>query len=141
MTLANPTRSFALSAYNRDAVLLASPAQRLVMLYDRLLLDLARARAAQESGDQIAASAQLVHAQEIVATLAATLKDGLWEGSGALRSLYAYVLQRLVQANLEHSVAATEECSALLAPIRDAWAQAAQQQQAPVSRLGDGIDG
>jgi len=38
-----------------------------------------------------------------------------------LDALYAYITMRLTQANLRNDVNALDECTRLLAPIRDAW--------------------
>ena len=52
--------------YLGDAVATSSPQQVLVMLYDRLALDLERAQKAVAAGDRSEASEQLQHAQAIV---------------------------------------------------------------------------
>ena len=57
--------------YYSDGVSTASPQQLLVMLYDRLALDLARGHEALVAGDRQVASDQLLHAQEIVMELRA----------------------------------------------------------------------
>ena len=74
--------------YARNAVLSATPARLLTMLYDRLLLDLSRAEAAQQAGNWQVASEQLIHAQAIIAELSGSLKVQDWEG-GASRGAVA----------------------------------------------------
>ncbi len=127
----------ALSAYSRDAAALTTPVQRLTMLYDRLMLDLDRAVEAQDAGEWLAASAPLIHAQDIVVLLSSTLRDGLWDGSEELRSVYEYVNGLLVRANVDHKPALTRECIALLTPISDAWHEAAAMSAgAPLPEAG-----
>jgi flagellar secretion chaperone FliS len=111
--------------YNRDSVLSASPARLLVMLYDRLLLDLARAETAQLGEDWPLASAQLLHAQEIVAELISSLRPEQWDGGPGLLAVYNYVLSGMVEANTKRSVEKTRECITLLEPLRLAWHEAA----------------
>lgn len=111
--------------YNRDAILSASPTRLLTMLYDRLLLDLRRAEAAQESGHWQVASENLLHAQDIIAELSATLKPGVWDGEESLRSIYDYTRTALVGANIHRDVARTREAIGLLEPIQQSWHQAA----------------
>ncbi len=111
--------------YTRDAVLSASPARLLTMLYDRLLLDLRRAEAAQHAADWQTANNNLLHAQEIVAELSATLRPGVWQGSDGLRALYEYVRMALVGANIHRDPARTREAIALLTPLQEAWHLAA----------------
>ncbi len=107
--------------YARDAILSASPARLLTMLYDRLLLDLRRAEAAQQAGDWQAANTQLLHAQDIIAELSATLRPDVWDGAEGLRGLYEYVRMALVSANIHRDVARTREAITLLMPLHEAW--------------------
>lgn len=111
--------------YNRDAILSASPVRLLTMIYDRLLLDLHRAEKAQESADWQTASDCLLHAQDIIAELNATLKSGIWDGAEGLRSLYDYVRRALVSANVNRNPSLTREAIELLEPLRQSWHQAA----------------
>ena len=113
------------SLYNRDSVLSASPARLLTLLYDRLLLDLQRAETAQLGEDWHVASAQLLHAQEIVTELMNSLRPDVWDGGPGLMAIYAYVNQGLVLANTGRDVTKTRECSRLLEPLRTAWHEAA----------------
>ena len=106
--------SYARQQYTRDAVLSASPARLLTMLYDRLLLDLRRAEAAQESADWQAASDNLLHAQDIIAELTATLRPGVWDGADGLRAIYEYVRVALVNANIHRDPERTREAITLL---------------------------
>lgn len=126
MTLASGT-SARRSAYGREAVLSATPVRLLTMLYDRLLLDLGRAEAAQEAGSWAEASENLVHAQAIVAELTSSLRIGLWDGAEDLQALYTYVAVTLVNANVHRDIALTREGITLLEPLRQAWHEAAAQ--------------
>ena len=82
----NPAQK--LAQLNREAILSASPARLLTMLYDRLLLDLNRAEAAQLAQDWIVASDNLMHAQDIIAELVSSLNTDSWDGAQGLQSLY-----------------------------------------------------
>jgi flagellar secretion chaperone FliS len=113
------------SQYNRDAILSATPVRLLTMLYDRLLLDLNRAEAAQGSQNWQVASENLLHAQAIVAELTSSLKVDAWDGGQGLLGLYTYVSNALVAANVRRDVERTRECITLLEPLRTAWYEAA----------------
>ncbi|MCC3273702.1 flagellar export chaperone FliS [Arthrobacter zhangbolii] len=113
--------------YARNAVLSASPARLLTMLYDRLLLDLARAEEAQQNGNWQVASENLLHAQAIITELLGTLKTDVWEGGENLHALYTYSLSTLMNANIGRDAKLTRECIDLLEPIRLAWHDAATQ--------------
>lgn len=114
-----------LSAYNRDSVLSASPARLLTMLYDRLLLDLRRAVDAQGLGDHAAAGSQLLHAQEIVLELTASLRTDVWAGAPTLAAIYDWLHRELVRANVSRDAGVTRDCLAAVEPLAEAWHEAA----------------
>ena len=111
--------------YLGDAVATASPQQVLVMLYDRLTLDLERAQLAVEEGDRSRVNQELQHAQAIVLELLSSLQVDMWEGGPRLASLYNWLLSELVQANLKCDGNRIRSCRQVVEPLRDAWRQAA----------------
>jgi flagellar protein FliS len=113
------------SRYLGDSVATASPQRILVMLYDRLALDLERARAALSEGDRQEASAQLQHAQDIVLELRSSLNVEAWEGGPRLAALYSWLIGELVQANVKADRNRVASCLQVVEPLRDAWRQAA----------------
>lgn len=124
MTLLNPERARA--EYVRKSVQSATPAQLVVMLFDRLMLDLSRAERAQQQADFPAASTELIHAQAIVAELASALDTETWDGAAQLLSIYAFVGSEMVRANVEGDVRRTRECIRILEPVADGFRQAAE---------------
>lgn len=114
------------SLYNQDAILSASPSRLLTMLFDRLLLDLQRAEAAQLEEDWQRASPYLLNAQAIVAELAGSLDVERWDGGQDLLALYLFCSTKLVSANLEHSAERTREVIELMEPLRQTWHEAAE---------------
>ncbi|MGK2959398.1 MAG: flagellar export chaperone FliS [Acidimicrobiales bacterium] len=113
--------------YLNDAVTTVSPAKLVTMLYDRLARDLATAEHALVTGNFDVASAQLLHAQEIVMELRTGLDPTAWEGGPGLASLYAFLLTELISANVKKDSAKVGECRRLVDPLRDAWHQALAQ--------------
>ena len=111
--------------YMGDTVATASPQQLLVMLYDRLALDLERGEAALRAGDVEEASRQLLHGQDIVAERHSSLKVDLWDGGPRLAALYTWLLTELVQANVKRDANRVASCRDVVEPLRDAWRQAA----------------
>ncbi len=111
--------------YLGDTVTTASPQRLLVMLYDRLALDLERAGTALAAGDRGAAGEQLSHAQEIVIELRSSLVVDAWEGGPRLAALYSWLLTELVQANVKADRNRVASCQQVVEPLRDAWRQAA----------------
>ena len=111
--------------YMGDAVTTASPQRLLVMLYDRLALDLERGQAALFAGDRTAANEQLQHAQDIVIELRSSLKVEVWEGGPRLAALYSWLLSELIAANVKGDANRVSSCRQVVEPLRDAWRQAA----------------
>ncbi len=111
--------------YLGDAVATASPQQLLVMLYDRLALDLERGQAALMAGDRTVANEQLQHAQEIIIELRSSLQVDVWEGGPRLAALYSWLISELITANVKADVNRVSSCRQVVEPLRDAWRQAA----------------
>ncbi len=111
--------------YVSNSISTASPQQLLVMLYDRLALDLERAQAAVAMGSRDVASEQLQHAQEIVLELRSSLQIDAWEGGPRLAALYSWLIGELVQANVKADRNRVASCLQVVEPLRDAWRQAA----------------
>ncbi|WP_110208245.1 flagellar export chaperone FliS [Nocardioides daejeonensis] len=112
-------------AYLTSSVSTAGPATLLVMLCDRLVLDVERALLAQEEGRFTDAHAPLVHAQDIVSELSSSLRVDLWEGATQLRALYTHLHGQLVLSNVRRDLDATRHCLALATDIADTWREAA----------------
>ena len=113
--------------YLNDSISTASPARLLVMLYDRLVLDLVQAEEALTAGDRTAAGAPLMHAQEIILELRSTLKLDVWDGAQGLADLYGFLLTELISANVKGDVGKVTSSRQLVEPLRDAWREAAIQ--------------
>lgn len=113
------------NAYVDQMVTTAGPGRLLVMLFDRLVLDVQKALAAQQAEDFTAASPQLLHAQEIVLELRSSLQRDVWEGAAQLDSIYAWLHTRLIQANVQRDPATTAECLRIIEPLAEAWREAA----------------
>lgn len=124
-----------------DSVATATPARLLTMLYDRLVLDLARAEAAQRADEWETASQQLLHAQEIVLELASSLRTDEWEGGPPLLALYGFLHSQLVLANVAREPERTRKCGLLVEPLRDAWHAAALEVTAGAPLAAAGASG
>ncbi|WP_431278790.1 flagellar export chaperone FliS [Leifsonia poae] len=114
-----------LSAYNRDAVLSASPVRLLTMLYDRLVLDLSRAETALGEQNWAVAWENLRHADQIVDELSGSLRLDAWSGADGLLQLYIYVSELIVSGNIDRDVAKVSEARSLIEPLRQTWHEAA----------------
>ena len=119
--------SNAKNAYVDNSVSTASPERLLVMLCDRLVLDVQRALEAQRERNHPEAHSQLVHAQEVVIHLRSTLRVEAWEGGPGLASLYDWLHNELIRANIRKDPAITEGCLGIVVDLCDTWKQAALQ--------------
>jgi flagellar protein FliS len=114
--------------YLADAVATASPAQRIVLLYDRLWLDIQRAQAAQDCGE-VSARDHLQHAQQIVAELLGSLDVTAWSGAADLASLYSYLLRELIGEVIEPLPGRLAAATRIVSDLRLSWQQAEAQLQ------------
>ena len=110
--------------YLAETVATASPGQLLVMLYDRLVLDLTQAEDALRACDHESGSARLMHAQDIVAELRATLDVTVWDGAAGLAQLYGFLFSQLIKANIRRDADLVAECRKVVEPLRDTWREA-----------------
>lgn len=113
--------------YLADTIATASPARLVILLYDRLAVDLEQAERALREGDRPRASALLQHAQEIVLELTGSLDTSGWSGAEGLAQLYGYLFTELVQANVRADADRVAAAAALLAELGEAWRGAAAQ--------------
>ena len=111
--------------YVESTVEVMSPGRMIVALYDRLLLDLERAQAAINASEPATTHECLIHAQTIIAELHDSLDVGQWPAGQHLASLYLFVYNELVAANLEKDAKRVKSCRDLIVPLRDAWREAA----------------
>lgn len=115
--------------YLADTVTTASPGRLIVMLYDRLVLDLFRAETAQRGGDRAGSADGLLHAQEILLELRTSLDVTAWSGAPGLAKLYSFLITELIGANVRPDPDRVAQCRALVEPLRDAWREAVHAAQ------------
>ena len=124
-------KSSAATAYARvgveTKVSTASPHQLIVMLYDGALLAINTAAVSMDAGDIPNKGKSISQAINIIANgLKASLDmEAGGEIAERLASLYDYMSQRLLHANLQNSRPALDEVSGLPNELREAWLQIA----------------
>lgn len=129
------------STYLQSSVQTASPARLLVLLVERLELDVRRGLEAQETGTWDEAHRQLVHAQDILVELSSTLRAEAFNGGPALAQLYSWLHGQLVKANIDRDATITASCLPLVGELASMWREAAQlaaaeQPAAPLAAAG-----
>jgi flagellar protein FliS len=110
-----------------SAVMSASQHQLVIMLFDGALSALVRARLFLQDGNIPAKGLALSKAINIIEN---GLKVGLVENNGDeltqnLIALYAYMVRRLLHANVNNDASAIEEVENLLRNIADGWKEVA----------------
>ena len=111
--------------YLANTVLSASPEQLMLLLYDGAGRFLAQAIQAIEDGRIEQRTNCINKASAIVAEFAATLdRSQAPVLADDLTALYAYMLQRMMQANLKNDAEPLVEVKGLLADLRATWAEA-----------------
>jgi flagellar secretion chaperone FliS len=114
-------------AYRRMNVETRSPLELVVMLYDGALRYLGEARSAIERRDVHARSEAVSRTLAILSELQGTLNMG--EGgqiAEELDRLYTFAIARLVDVTLKLDATAIDDIVRVLTPLRDGWAQVAQ---------------
>jgi flagellar protein FliS len=111
--------------YLQDSISTASPGKLLIMLYDRLVMDLVQGEEALRNGERETANDKLNHAQEIILELRTTLNVEAWSGAPGLASLYGFLLTELIGANIARDADRVAACRGIVEPLRDTWREAA----------------
>jgi flagellar secretion chaperone FliS len=125
-----------LAAYRETRVKTASPGQLIVMLYDEAIKqsDTAIALLGPDSKPKPAdierINASLGKVQDVITELMASLDfDAGGEIAKDLFSLYVWFGRELLEANIRKDVGRIQAVRAMLAELREAWADAASKTQ------------
>lgn len=113
------------AAYMDASIATASPARLLVMLYERLVLDVQRGLEAQQRQDFQETHRQLTHAQDIIMELQNSLRADEFKGGYDLSALYGFLHRQLVMANIRKDAGLTSECLTIVTDLCETWRQAA----------------
>lgn len=120
------------SAYGRVAVetgiAAARPVELVIMLYEGAVETLTRAAAQMRSRDTAAKNESITRAIRIIDEgLKATLDVRGGTLVATLDELYAYMIRRLLTANLKNDPAMLDEVRTLLLELKGAWDQIADR--------------
>jgi flagellar protein FliS len=117
------------------SVISASPHKLIVMLYDGALAAIKSAASHMAAGNIAEKGAAISKALDIINNgLRASLdKKAGGEIASNLDSLYVYMTERLLTANLQNKLSLLDEVQTLLADLRDAWTQIGEKPAAPAA--------
>lgn len=110
--------------YRWNQVSTADQKTLILMLYDGAIRFLHEAETALEHQRIEAAHNHLLRTQDILTELAVTLDIEAGDVARNLARLYAYMIERLMHANVTKIPEPVLEVRGLLAQLREAWAQA-----------------
>ena len=114
--------------YREAELASASPGQLVVMLYDKMLLTLRRARVATEARDIEGRVTHLLSVHDMVTELKVSLDHEVGGTiSRDLDALYAFMLQELMAANRHADVARIDVVLRIAGELREAFAGAQAQ--------------
>jgi flagellar protein FliS len=120
--------------YRANAILTASPAQLVLVLYDGALNAMATARQAFDRPARDLSRFSIINrnlnkAQRIISHLQSNLDFKAGEDFARMMyRLYDYYKRRLMEANVRKDVQAVIEVEKLLTEVRDSWATMLRQQ-------------
>ena len=114
--------------YQREAVITATPAARLNMLFDKMIVELGQADGGFERDDLKAVNDGLCRAQDILLALRGTLRTDLWAGANNLSQLYFALYKELLEANLKKNRAQAQRVLGVVQDLAEAWRRAAEQE-------------
>ncbi|MBJ7470436.1 MAG: flagellar export chaperone FliS [Solirubrobacteraceae bacterium] len=121
-------RSATPNAYRESAVMTASPAQLVVMLYDGAGKFLRQAIAMFEHAEIAKAGIAIGRAQAIVEELFATLDiERGGEIASRLQGIYVFCLSEMADARIEAKPDRLHEVTRLLGELRESWQQISLQ--------------
>ena len=108
------------NAYQRNAILTASPAELTLMLYDGAIKFANIGILAIEKKDYEKANTNIKKAQAIITELRVTLdhKYKVWED---FERVYDYIYRRLVEAKIKKDIEILEDALKYIREMRDTW--------------------
>lgn len=112
--------------YQQNSIMLASPQKLVLMLYDGVIRFVKAARKAMEQKDFEGTNYNLVRAQDIISELNSSL-DMNFDISRNLRSLYNFINNRLIEANVKKDASILDEVEPMLEELRDTWYEASKK--------------
>lgn len=112
--------SNAINAYQRNAIMTASPAELTLMLYEGAIKFCNIGIMAIEKKEIEKANTNLKKAQNIISELRASLdrKYPVWED---FERVYDYIYRRLVEGNMKKDAEIVEDALKYIREMRDTW--------------------
>ncbi|ABW20021.1 flagellar export chaperone FliS [Alkaliphilus oremlandii] len=109
--------------YKQNSVMTASPQELTLMLYNGALKFIGMAKINIQEKDIPKANESIKRAQDIIQELNITLNMD-YPISTNLRSMYTYILEKLVDGNIYKEIQYLDEAAEIITELRDTWKEA-----------------
>lgn len=121
MALKNPYNAY--NQYKQNNILMASPEELTLMLYNGAVKFANQAILAIDEKNVPKAHEAIIRASDIISELNITL-NMQYEISQNLRALYDFILDRLFNGNIKKDKKMIEEALTIITEMRDTWKEA-----------------
>lgn len=109
--------------YKQNSIMTASPQELTLMLYNGALKFIGLSKIYIEQKNIPKTNESIIRAQDIIQELNITLNMD-YEISKGLRSLYTYILDLLVDANISKDIKYLDQAAQMVTELRDTWKEA-----------------
>ncbi|NLV88344.1 MAG: flagellar export chaperone FliS [Tissierellia bacterium] len=116
----------ALNTYKQNTVLTATPEELTLMLYEGAIKFMKIAKYSIENKDLERAHSSLIRAQDIILELNYSL-DMNYEISNDFRSLYDFIHEKLVDANINKEIQPIDEALEIAEEMKETWKEVMKQ--------------
>lgn len=116
----------AMNQYKQNSIVTASPEELTLMLYNGTIKFMNIAKLGIEEGDIQKKNEALIRAQNIINELKHSL-DMDYEISEDMSLLYDFILDRLIDANINKDIVAVDDALSIVYEMRDTWVDVMKQ--------------
>lgn len=116
----------AFNQYKQNTVFSATPEELTLMLYDGAIKFMNIAKYSIENKDIQKSHEALIRAQDIIIELNASLNMD-YDVANNLRSLYNFVMDKLIDANIDKDEKNIEEALDIVTDLRNTWKEAVKE--------------
>ena len=113
------------NAYQQNSVIQSTPGELTLMLYNGCLKFLNQAKKGIERKDNELKNINIQKVQNILRELMVTLDMSI-PISESIQALYEYMINRLVEANIQNDSTVIDEIATYITDFRDTWKQVIQ---------------
>lgn len=114
-------------AYLRNKILNASPMELIIILYEAAIASCTKARELFGPGQRSATCEALIRAQNMIRELRNSLDMTRGEIAQGLYQLYSFMIQRLVQCNVQRKREYIDEVLHMLTELKQTWVEAIEK--------------